>query len=446
MATHGMHMYSPDIQAAFSILLDVDEEFEPRTTTSIHDVILGSKAMTLQQALDMEPSSIDAWDHMSFTPLHWASTRNDAEATEKLLSFGASVNLPTSTGMTPLHLASALGNTKVATILLKAGAKVDARDSAGNTPIHHGLRFGDDIARLLLRWGADPKARQADGDTLLHSLSESTANRENFRSSAVALLEAGCDLEGRNEAGITPLTYAVRYAPAWSIEFIKLGARADACGLQGDNILHHAATYWDTRQIESLRALDLTGIDPDAAANNGKVPCSAIWLRLIVKETNCYAGWTQPTLGTVLSFTCLILEIREQNWTKDLFLDSKERFLADCSHQKMRKWVHRQWDQLQKDRSLASRPWTAVDGWWFDEILDEADTETDSEWEDYDGSDVSEEADNEEQLDTEPLRDNTYENRELEASLGGDEGADADEFFDAEEFQGHSVILPPQAT
>ena len=442
----GTQEFSSFAQATLLKLLDIDEEFEPRTTTTIHDVILGSKAMTLQQALDMEPSSIDAWDHMGFTPLHWAITRNDAEAVEKLLSFGASVNLPTSTEMTPLHLASACGNTKVATILLEAGAKVDARDLAGNTPLHISLLLGYDIARLLLRWGADPKARQEKGDTLFHALSRSIANREDFRSSAVALLEAGCDLEGRNEAGLTPLTNAVRYAPAWSIEFIKLGARADARGLQGENILHHAATYWDTRQIESLRALNLSGIDPDAADNNGKVPCSAIWERLIVKETNRYAGWKQPTLGTVWSFTCLILEIREQNWTKDLFLDSKETFLADCSHQKMRKWVHRQWDQWQKDRSLASRPWTAVDGWWFDEMLDEADTETDSEWEDYDGSDVSEEADNEEQMDTEPLRDNTYEDRELEASLGDVEGADTDEFFDAEEFQGHSIILPPQVT
>lgn len=426
VAIDGLKAVSQDIQATFRKVLDIDEEFEAHATSTIHDVILGSQKMSLQEALDMEPSKVDALDHLGFTPLRWSIHLDDIETLEKLLSFGANINLVNSTESTPLHIACAQRrNTTMLSMIIHAGAKVDAKDSTSYTPLHLAAEANHQEAICLLcHRGANPNARSNTGATPLHLLA--TFASSSIRNSTITLLGQGAALESKDKYGATPCMVSTMYNPMSSIEFIDMGAKPETCDKIGQNILHKVALYWNRHEVERLREIELSRVDPDIIDNRGDSPCALLWYRMTVKEADRYARWRQPTLGLVWTFTCLILEIRERNWANGLFMYSKTRFLADRSHQKMWKWAKRYGDIFQENQNLINQPWTATDGWWFEEQLEETDIETDSGWEDYDSSDDDEEGAAILLVgDTEGLG-------ELQADPDDSSDADSDAFFDAE--------------
>ena len=56
------------------------------------------------------------------------------------------------------------------------------------------------MLKVLLQAGADPKAQDKDGNTLLHDAARSNVNPDVFK----ILLQAGADPKARNAAGETP--------------------------------------------------------------------------------------------------------------------------------------------------------------------------------------------------------------------------------------------------
>ena len=98
-------------------------------------------------------------DRAGRTPLHYAALANDADAVSRLLTEGASPNVPDRLGFTALHFAAQEGALAAAEILLAAGAQVDAANSYGNTPLSTAVfnsRGRGELIRLLRRHGADP--------------------------------------------------------------------------------------------------------------------------------------------------------------------------------------------------------------------------------------------------------------------------------------------------
>ena len=84
---------------------------------------------------------------------------------------------------------------------LEAGADPNARDADGDTPLHYYIDRGE-VAALLLAAGADPNARNNRGQTPLHrALSAPTSGLE----VVVLLLEAGADPNAQDQDGETPL-------------------------------------------------------------------------------------------------------------------------------------------------------------------------------------------------------------------------------------------------
>jgi hypothetical protein len=75
----------------------------------------------------------------------------------------------------PLMLAAQLGTVEVAKVLLECGANPKQRNARGDTALHFAGRASDafeevaEIARMLCERGADPEARNADGKTPLTS-------------------------------------------------------------------------------------------------------------------------------------------------------------------------------------------------------------------------------------------------------------------------------------
>ena len=152
----------------------------------------------------------DARDDYGVAALHKAVGHGHAEVARRILADGgADVNVRVgavaesipasyaaeSRGQTALHVAcrrmqSAMGNdagldpkptgaatpadARLVAALLRYGADPNARDALGETPPHHALEACDAAsARLLTRAGADPRARDAAGRTPLDALEAS---------------------------------------------------------------------------------------------------------------------------------------------------------------------------------------------------------------------------------------------------------------------------------
>ena len=113
-------------------------------------------------------ADVDARDSQGETPLHKAVQQEDDSAAllvTLLINAGADPNARTNDGRTPLHLAVPVDRVPVISALLEAGAEVDPRTNDGLTPLHLALLSGRrDAAATLLDAGADPDARDANGN------------------------------------------------------------------------------------------------------------------------------------------------------------------------------------------------------------------------------------------------------------------------------------------
>lgn len=78
---------------------------------------------------------VNATDENSYTPLHNAANRIDAESARCLLAHGAEVNAKNKTGDTPLHLAIRMNNIRMVELLLQNKADVNMPDQSGLTPL-----------------------------------------------------------------------------------------------------------------------------------------------------------------------------------------------------------------------------------------------------------------------------------------------------------------------
>ena len=154
---------------------------------------------------------------------------------------------------------------------LEAGADPNARDENGDTPLHRAVLWGDAGAIApLLEAGADPNARDENGDTPLHK-----AVFQGHADAIAALLEAGADPEARDRYGRTPLHRVAGYGHAGVIAaLLEAGADPTARSEDGDTPLHEAA--WNG-QADAITALLDAGADPKARDDDGDTPFDEIW-------------------------------------------------------------------------------------------------------------------------------------------------------------------------
>ncbi|XP_077460438.1 cyclin-dependent kinase 4 inhibitor B [Stigmatopora argus] len=113
-----------------------------------------------------------------------AATGNAAQV-ERLLRAGADVNGANRFGYTALQVMM-MGSTRVAELLLSTGGDPNVADACtGSTPLHDAARTGfGDTARLLVRFAARPRARDAD------NCQPVDVARKNGHTDVVAFLES----------------------------------------------------------------------------------------------------------------------------------------------------------------------------------------------------------------------------------------------------------------
>ena len=145
------------------------------------------------------------------TPLHLAasSSQNSAEVIERLIAAGADKEALDIDTATPLHIATYKNNCACVAQLLKLGANVGAAAIGGFTPLHLAAQFcksATDIIEHLLEAGADIEAKN---EHLYSPLDVAVANNNII--CVIHLLEHGANIQARNKYYCTPLHTAARY-------------------------------------------------------------------------------------------------------------------------------------------------------------------------------------------------------------------------------------------
>lgn len=159
------------------------------------------------------------------TPLTEAVKLGDIELVRMLLDAGADPDSPNQDNQTALMLAAALGLTDIAGLLVERGADVNAIETfRGQTPLMWAAGGNHpDIVDLLVANGADVSVRANHDDWPRQTTSEPRAQfrpyggltallyatRSGCYRCAVAIVEAGADVNQPNPEGITPLLNAL---------------------------------------------------------------------------------------------------------------------------------------------------------------------------------------------------------------------------------------------
>jgi ankyrin repeat protein len=150
-------------------------------------------------------------------------------------------------------------------LLLQAGAKVNTtfKDAQGHECTLLMLacyaKCCTAPVRMLLAHGADPALQTSAGMAALHSAA--TAGHADV---CKMLLEAGCELDVRDNNGITPLAKAVNKGHVHLVELLhkQWGADLSIKSITGDTLLHAAANHGHSASIEYLvhHGLDINAV------------------------------------------------------------------------------------------------------------------------------------------------------------------------------------------
>ncbi|KAG9072581.1 26S proteasome non-ATPase regulatory subunit 10 [Linnemannia hyalina] len=195
---------------------------------SIHTAALEGQFGLVKQLLEQDKAALTSKDEDERQPLHWAVSGKRLDIVEYLIQLGAPVN--------EQDEVTSVGNVDITTLLLNKGANVNAKTETGTTPLHYASSKNHlDVARILLDKGADPKLDDDNKQTPLHRAAvrgytpltklliekrsrintpDTVRNtplhlacQDEHGETALALLEAGADLDRQNGEGQTPFDY-----------------------------------------------------------------------------------------------------------------------------------------------------------------------------------------------------------------------------------------------
>ena len=273
-----------DSRAQVQELLDRGADPNARNfegATPLHRAMDRNRWPDVDGALLKAGADPNARDNFGATPLHYGAANASSERVDALIKAGADPMARDNDGRTPLHRGYATGRADTPRVLIDAGADPNARDAAGRpamggeaippdgqaeyertqnrinppndegrTPLHTTARKGafSEIHNLL-QAGADPNARDFDGNAPLH---EAAANLD-APEAVQTLIVAGAEPNARDADGLTPLHHAVGADQSRGVEYlIQAKANVDFQDKDGRTPLHHASSNRSPKIAERL--------------------------------------------------------------------------------------------------------------------------------------------------------------------------------------------------
>ena len=312
-----LHSYKGPNPAIMRLLLEEGVDPNLRTTNDGRSPLMTTKNLLLLQ----HRADLNLADHKGWTILHLLLTgyREDISALETVLKAGADPNAKTEDGATPLHFATTFPNAEATALLLRYGAEVDARDNRGQTPFHrscqsyqvHYQRIEQLVAasadvhavngrgatglqmifetynpsasmamekiKYLTKQGIDPLRTDHGGNTLFHALAGArcTFGERDLQEFVDLVLRQNVSPKQTNHHGQLPLHFAIRNrngTPSTVVLDFLLGSK---CGLginaadhRGVCPIHIAATCDEAH----LSAVLTRGADPSLSTCDGQTP------------------------------------------------------------------------------------------------------------------------------------------------------------------------------
>ncbi len=211
----------------------------------------------LVRALLKAGAKANVINHYGSSPLSEAVKLDDIELVRPLLDAGANPNTPNQDNQTPLMLASSLGSLEIAKLLISREANVNTVETfRGQTALMWAAANNHaEVVDLLIAHGAEVKPRAKSDDWERQMTSEPRAQFRNTggltallyatRAScyrcAVAIVNAGADINQPNPDGITPLINALdNRAFDIAMFLIDKGAKVDTWDMNGRTPLYIA--------------------------------------------------------------------------------------------------------------------------------------------------------------------------------------------------------------
>lgn len=150
---------------------DEEEDDNDRIETSPLDMAAAKGHLGVLRAIVGHggEETLNAVDFRGHTALHHAARSGEVGAIDALVGAGA-VQAPSAYGSTPLHFAATWSNAEATLALLRHGAAVSPQTIVGETPLHWvaeyaGFPGSSETVAVLLRWGADETMEDAHGCT-----------------------------------------------------------------------------------------------------------------------------------------------------------------------------------------------------------------------------------------------------------------------------------------
>ena len=199
-----------------------------------------------------------------FTSLHYAGQQGPGDVVEVLIDAGADVEA-NQNGWSPLLLASSSGHLDIVKMLVQAGARVCITNNERRTCLSLAAYFGhtETVRYLVGLKDVDVNHAENKSCTVLHC-----AVQEGHRSVVQVLIDAGVDIEAKNDVGRSPLLFA---SSLGHLDIVKMlvEAGADVCVTdnEGDTCLMLATYCGHTETVRYL--VGLKDVEVNHAENNG---------------------------------------------------------------------------------------------------------------------------------------------------------------------------------
>eukprot|EP01118_Nematostelium_gracile_P019811 TRINITY_DN933_c0_g1_i5.p1 TRINITY_DN933_c0_g1~~TRINITY_DN933_c0_g1_i5.p1 ORF type:complete len:259 (+),score=76.51 TRINITY_DN933_c0_g1_i5:49-777(+) len=181
------------------------DDIDSDERTALHWAAINGNEQLIRYLLD-SGAKFDTKDDSGWTPIMSAAASDKLTSIQLILSRGkVDLNQKNDTGRTALiYACSKAKDPETINILLKNGAKVNLTDAYGATPLHRAAanksKSSLPIVQLLIENGANINAQDKEGTTPLH-----IACQEDNEGVAMAIVNAGADVEIKNELDRSPL-------------------------------------------------------------------------------------------------------------------------------------------------------------------------------------------------------------------------------------------------